>query len=356
MKNLAIGILLITTAVFAGLYLQQSHNASEARNRGAELDQELKKASNIVAEKERKTASLREQLRRAESEVIVKAAALAQAEALTRTSTPAQPASGVTPRGPGAGSTNAAATSPIASLLKSKAVQDMLKSPEMRDMIKASQKAAISSMFDKGYGNIMADLHLSPEQSAALKDLIVQKQLAGADIGLSMVGEDMDSAKRAELMQQIKAQSDSYDAQIKQLLGDDSYAQFQAYEKTQAERTMVGNLKDQLGNGPTGLTPAQEQQLVDGLAQERQNFKFTTDLSDQSKFNGDFASFLSEEKVDQFLQELERLNQQYVNRAQGILSADQLGTFKKSLEGQLEMQKLGLKMASQLFAPKSGGE
>jgi hypothetical protein len=356
MKNLAIGILLLTTVVFAGLYLQQSHYATDARKRSDDLEQKLQEASKIVADEQRRTASLREQLRGAESEVIVKAAALAQAQAVAGSSAPAQSTSAGTPSMAAAGATNASGGSPLASLLKSKAMQDMLKSPEMRDMIKASQKAAIGTMYERNYSKIVADLHLSPEQSASLKDLIMNKQLAGADIGLSLLGGDMDAAKRAELVQQVKTQSDAYDAQIKQLLGDDNYAQFQAYEKTQTERTMVSSLKDQLGTGPTALAPDQEQQLVSALSQERQNFKFTTDLSDQSKFNGDFASFLSEEKVDQFTQELDRLNQQYVTRAQGILSADQLGTFKKGLDNQFQMQKLSLKMASQLLAPKSGGQ
>ncbi len=352
MKNLVIGILLVTTAVFAGLYLQQGHNAAETRNRIGELEQKLKEASNILVDQEKKTASLREQLRGAESEVIVKAAALAQAEALARGSTPTQPALAVTANLPVAGLTNTSAANPMAGLLKSKAVQDMLKSPAMRDMIKASA----SAVFEKNYGKIMTDLHLPPEQSAALKELIMNKQLAGADVGMSLLTADTDAAKRAEMMQQAKAQSDTYDAQIKQLLGDDKYTQFQAYEKTQAQRTVVGNFKDQLGNGPAALTSGQEQQLVDAMAQERQNYRFTADLSDQSKVNGDLASALSEEKVDQFVQELDRLNQQYLTRAQGILSAEQLATFKKTLDGQLELQKFGLKMAGQLFAPKSGGQ
>ena len=63
------------------------------------------------------------------------------------------------------------------------------------------------------------------------------------------------------------------------------------------------------------------------MTQERANFKFTTDFSDKSKLTGDFASMLTEDKMNQYSQELERLNQQYLGRAQTFLSPDQFAAF-----------------------------
>jgi hypothetical protein len=65
----------------------------------------------------------------------------------------------------------------------------------------------------------------------------------------------------------------------------------------------------------------------------------------------------TEDNMNTFLQELGQLNQQYVSRAQGILSPDQLPAFQKYLDGQQAMQKVGLQMAVKMFAPaKPAGE
>ena len=100
------------------------------------------------------------------------------------------------------------------------------------------------------------------------------------------------------------------------------------------------------------LTPDQEAQLIQVMGEERQGFKFTTDFSDQNKISSDLAGSLTEEKVNQFLQEQEQLHQHYLSRAQTILSADQSDSFEKFLSSQRQMQSLGLKMASKMFAPK----
>lgn len=52
---------------------------------------------------------------------------------------------------------------------------------------------------------------------------------------MSMLSDDMDATKRAELAQQVKAANDAADAQIKEFLGDDNFAQFQDYDKSTSE-------------------------------------------------------------------------------------------------------------------------
>jgi len=89
------------------------------------------------------------------------------------------------------------------------------------------------------------------------------------------------------------------------------------------------------------------------MTEEKHGFKFTTDFTDQSKFDGDFTTYFTEEKINQFQQEFEQLNQKYLPRAQAILSADQFEQFKKFLTAQAEMQKLGFKMAAKMFGPHS---
>jgi hypothetical protein len=153
------------------------------------------------------------------------------------------------------------------------------------------------------------------------------------------------------MVQEVKTASDTADGQIKQLLGDDGFTQFQTYEKSIGERMALSGFKDQLGSGPTALSDGQEQQLIQVMTQERQNFKFTTDLADKSSLTGDFATMFTEDKMNGYVQELGQLNQQYLARAQTILSPDQYTAFEKYLNNQQAMQKMGIQMAVKMFAP-----
>src|SRR5205814_10472839 len=111
------------------------------------------------------------------------------------------------------------------------------------------------------------------------------------------------------------------DKQIKEFLGDANYPQFQTYEKTIPERMTLNMFKEQQASGPGALTPEQESQLLQVMSEERQNFKFTTDFSDQAKVSADPASFFTEEKISQFEQERNQLHDRYMERATNILAA-----------------------------------
>jgi hypothetical protein len=92
--------------------------------------------------------------------------------------------------------------------------------------------------------------------------------------------------------------------------------------------------------------------LIQAMSEERSGFKFTTDFNNQTDFSGDFASRFTEENLNQFLQEQQRLNERYLSRAQTILSTEQYSAYQKSLIAQQEMAKMGMTMAVQMFGPK----
>ena len=117
----------------------------------------------------------------------------------------------------------------------------------------------------------------------------------------------------------------------------------------------MNGFKEKLAGGSLAISDAQEQQLILAMTSEHQNFQFTTDYSDKSKFNGDFASMFTEDKMNQFFQEQSELNQRYLTRAQSILSADQLAAFERQLASQQALQKAGMQMAAKMFAPAKPG-
>lgn len=330
MKNIIIAILLMTTLVFGGLYLTQNQKSNEARSESAALRQKLVEMESSVVQQEEQAATLQTRLHETQAKAIAKAEEVTQiSQALTNQI-----------------QTNATAKNPFGEMFKSK---------EMKDMIKTQQKTVMGGMIDKNYGPYFASLNLTPEQSSALKDLLLNRQLADTEAGLSMLSGDNDPDKRKELMDKTKADHDSINNQIKDFLGDDNYKQFETYEKSIPDRMTLSMYKDQQGTGPGALNPSQEEQLLQAMSEERQNFKFTADFSDKSKFDGDFTSYFTPERIDKFAQESAELDQHYLDRAKTILTPEQLDPFNKFLNSQLELQKASFKMAASMFGGQKSG-
>ena len=337
MKNVALLILSITTLLFAGLYFRQSANVLQSQSAAQELRQQIAELQSTADEHEKKTATLRAELTQSQTDAAAKDRQLAQIRASSTNLAPLVAATAPSTQ------TKPNPSNPLASLAK------MFEDPEMKEAIAAQQKAALGPMLDKTYGKLFSDLKLTPEQTATLKEMLLNKQLAGAEIGMSVLSEGTDSSKAAELGQKVKAATDAADAGIKAFLGDEKFAQLQAYEKTTADRMAISGFKDQL-TGAAAMTPEQEQQLIDAMTQTRQNFKFTTDFSDKSKLPGDLTSMFNEQNVNQFIQEMDQLNQHFLGNAQNILTPDQLESFRKYLNQQQAMQKLGMQMGAKMLA------
>jgi hypothetical protein len=230
----------------------------------------------------------------------------------------------------------------------------LFKDPEMKKMIKEQQKTFMGPMIDKNYASLFQQLNLTPEQTAYVKDLLQKKMLVAADMGMSMLDGSTDASKRAEMGKQIKSETDAYDEQIKQFLGDENYKSFQSYEKTIPDRMTVGQFRDQLAGSGTALDAGQEQQLVQAMNEQRTNFKWTTDYSNQQNAqNADFAAMFNEDRLATYAQEKAQFDQQFLQRAQQILNPDQLAAFEKFQTSQRDMQIAAMKMAAKMFAPQS---
>ncbi|HET7624892.1 MAG TPA: hypothetical protein VFM25_06460 [Verrucomicrobiae bacterium] len=224
-----------------------------------------------------------------------------------------------------------------------------LKDPKMRDLIKSQQKVVLGPTVARMYNPFFQQVNLTPEQSDQLKDLLEKKMMAASDAGLSMLGGDVDAAKRDELGQQIKEQNDAYDAQIKDLLGDENYQEFQTYEKSAQDRVAISQFSDQLAGTSTPLTSDQEQQLAQVLSDERAGFHWTTDYNNQKPGEMDYAEMFSQDRLDQYAKEKKQFDEEYLNRAKQILSPDQFKALEAFQKNQTELQIMGMKMAGQMF-------
>ena len=230
---------------------------------------------------------------------------------------------------------------------------EMVKGPQMKEFM----KTAMAGMVDKVYAKLFGDLHLTPEQASALKQLLIDKSTVGMESGAAMLSGKTTPAQLKEMGDKITAEKTGVEDQIKQLLGADGFAAYQAYDKSYLERAAVvgpASFTEQLAGGQE-LTPDQTEQLIQAMANERQNFKFTVDYTDKSKATMDMAAMYSDENMARYEQEQDRLNQLYVARAQSILSPEQLATFQKFLTSRTAMGMMSLKMGAKMLGAKAGG-
>lgn len=333
MKNIIIGLLFIATLSLGGLLIQKNNRLADAEDRLAAAQKLAAESQQNLAQAEKESARIGEKLEAVANESFANAnAANRLSHELTNRVAP-ESASGVT---------NSKPTNPLAA---------MFKNPEMREMIKKQQATMMGGMVDKNYAEFFKSMNLTPEQSESMKGLILDKMLSAADMGMELMGGDVDAEKRAELVKQMKEKAEGFDAQIKTMLGDENNKVFEAYEKSIPDRTAVSQFKSQLGDGKS-LSADQEQSLIAAMSEERRGFKFTTDYADKSDFSEDMVSKFTEARLDTYFKEAERLNQQYLARAQTILTPEQLAAYQKSLNSQQEMAKMGMKMAAQMFNPK----
>lgn len=328
MKNAIIIILAAVSITLGTMCFQQSRRVGEAGATIAKLKDNVAEVEQQLQEQQTLNNNLESRLRQTRATAVAKAEQAAQLE---QTLTNAQ----------------TTATNKTESKNPMAAMGEMFKNPETKELIKTQQKAVLGPMIEKNYAAYFASLQLGPEQSATLKDLILKKSMVDAEAGMSLLG-DSDAAKREEVMKNSKDQKAALDDQIKQFLGDDNFTQFQAYEKTQPERMAINMFQDQQA-GANALTPEQADQLIQLMSQDRQNFKFTTDFTDQSKLNGDLASYFTDDNINQFKTEMEQLYNDYASKAQSILNPSQFEAFAKFLKSQREMQTVGLNLAKQMF-------
>jgi len=330
MKNVIIVILLVAAVALGGYVIQNNRKAAQAEAKRVAAEKELQAAQAAKVEEERNAAALREKL------------AAAQAESAANAGAAAKLTVALTNQVAATESTNAKPANPFA---------EMFKNPEMREMIKQQQKSVMGTMIDKNYADFFKSMNLTPEQQKAMKDLLMEKMLSGADLGMEMMSGDLTPEQRAELTKKIKEGTDTINQQLKELLGAENYSQFETYEKGIPDRMALEQFKGQL-SADMPLNSGQEQMLLEAISQERQGFKFTTDFSDQQNFSEDIFSKFTEDRIELFLQEQDQLTQRYLSRAQSILTPAQYEAYAKSLKAQQEMMKMGMKMAASMFGTK----
>ncbi len=221
-------------------------------------------------------------------------------------------------------------------------IADMLENPDMRDAIRGQIKIA---QVNPIYGSLIKKLKLSADKEEALSDLITDRFLTGTDAIKSLNSAD-ESARKATL-DNIKKQKEEINEQIKELLGEEAYKEYEKYSESEGERMIVGQFAQQLSySGTLPLNESQNENLVQILKEENEAAKKDPNYKDMegmspSEYDDDTISDILFRQID--------INKKVRDRAQKVLSADQLKGLERYQENFIKQLEMGLKMSKQMF-------
>ncbi len=216
----------------------------------------------------------------------------------------------------------------------------MMQDPAMKEMIRSQQKTMMKTM----YGALFKELNLAADDQKKLTDLILDSQMGGMDNLGELMGKD--DAARQNAVSAMTDKNNKLKEDIKGLLGEEKFAQYESYQKTMGDRMVLDQFQEHLGDSP--LRDDQSKQLLQLLADERGRVPPVIS-EDPDKAGDAFAKMASEEALNQQLKWQEDLNQRVLGRAAQVLTTDQLKEFTEFQTTQLNMQRMGLKMAREMF-------
>lgn len=221
----------------------------------------------------------------------------------------------------------------------------MMKDPAMREMMRDQQKAVIKLM----YAGLFKDLNLSPDEKDKLQGILTESQMKNVEFAQGMFGGKDGAAEEAT--RQITDAKKQTEAEVKALLGEERYAQYEDYQKTMAERMQLDQFKNQL-EGETPLRDEQTRQLLQLMQTEKTALPppISTDQTQAPN-----KEMFTAENLDRQLKWMEDYNRRVLEGAGKILSPEQLQQYQAFQEQQASMQRLGLQMTRGMFGGEKAG-
>lgn len=144
---------------------------------------------------------------------------------------------------------------------------------------------------ERNYAALFKRLNLTPGQIDQMTNLLLEKKESSMDAAVGAVQQDINPLENpGEFGAMVQTLRDDIESQIKALLGDAGYEQYQQYNQTQAQQNVVNNLQQLLASTDTPLNPVQTQLLQEALSQGKAG-QVTSDVLEASQ------RFLSEPQM-----------------------------------------------------------
>ncbi len=302
--------------------------ASEAAARVADAERlrEAERDRSRVAEQNRELAGLAHNLRNSEARQASNVAALVKQIKTSGTNSPDDGTSGALGGGQGMG----------------EMFEKMMSDPAMKEMIRSQQKTMMKSM----YGSLFKELNLPAEQQKKLTELLLDAQMSSVENMGDLFKSEGDA--RTNAINAVAEKQKATQEQIKALLGDEKYAQYEDYQKTLGDRMVLNQFQQQSAGTETELRDDQMQRLVALIKEERARTPPIFD-EDPGKTAENLQKVFDTELFDKQMKWQEELNKRVLGRAGGLLTPEQLKEYAEFQESQFNMMKLSMKMAREMF-------
>jgi hypothetical protein len=246
MKKLLLPLaLLVLAGVMTSLYILKQRELVAATARFDAERQDLRK----------ETWDLNKRIKQLENEL-----ALAKSNPGPATTTAAAPRGGVAQAG--RGNLNMNNLAQLAGQILGNMTAN-LDSPETKRLMAIQQRAQL----DGRYADLFRSLNLPAEQLDQLKTLLVDRQSAALDVLSVANAQGINPLSSPEEIRNLARETQAkVDADIRNLLGDQGFSQYQGYEQTLPQRAVADQLAQRLSYSSTPLTSDQREQMVQVLA------------------------------------------------------------------------------------------
>ncbi len=135
--------------------------------------------------------------------------------------------------------------------------------PQAQKLMQQQQKLALDGRF----APLFKALNLSPASLDQFKSLLLEKQTVMPDVMAAAREQGVDPRENPqEFRKMVAAAQADVDGSIKSLLGDESFANYQQYQQTLPQRSVVNQLQQSLSYTNAPLSTTQGDQLVQILA------------------------------------------------------------------------------------------
>jgi hypothetical protein len=228
-----------------------------------------------------------------------------------------------------------------------KMLGEMMKDPEMKKMIRQQQSLMMGQLYDP----FIKRVNLNPEEAGRFKEILTGGMENSVELASSVFGAG-GATNRAEALKSIAAQQKEQEANMKVLLGDDRYAQYQDYQQTVGERTQLNQFRQQY-TGADGISEEQTEALLTMMREEKKSVAATSGASFPGQNPSDMQALLKEGETEKLISAQETVNQNVYGRASQILTPAQLESFARYQTNQLQMFRMGLNMARKFMGDGS---
>jgi hypothetical protein len=202
-----------------------------------------------------------------------------------------------------------------------KGIAKMFTDPEMKKVMRSQQGVAIRMM----YADLTKELGLTPDEATLVFDLLTERQMSVAGKAISAgTGEGNADAAAAE----AKAAQDGFQAELRNILGDERMKKFEAFERTVGERMMLQQYQQSMTALGTALEKRQREGLLKIVTEER--LKQPASVLDPGTKDvvGAMKAMRTGEGIERAIQQQRELGQRVLSRARTVLSADQTNAFE----------------------------